>query len=146
MPDRVAIWLLLIALGGCGSEPTDLPDPGQWRVINYWAIWCAPCRAEIPELNALHNETPLRVFAVNFEGQTGELLASQASELGINFPLLEADPGPLLGQARPRVLPTTWLVNPAGVVTDTLVGPQTQESILRVWESRRGQYLETNGP
>ena len=146
MPDRIAIWLLLFALGGCGSKLADLPDPGQWRVINYWAIWCTPCRTEIPELNTLHQETPLRVFGVNFEGQTGDKLAAQAAELGITFPLLELDPGPSLGQARPRVLPTTWLVNPEGVVTDTLVGPQTQASILRVWEARRSESLQTSRP
>ena len=77
------------------------------------------------------------MLGVNFEGQTDAVLASQAAELGIDFPLLEQDPGPSLGQARPKVLPTTLLVNPEGIVTDTLVGPQTQESIMAIWEARR---------
>ena len=132
-------WLSPFLLTGCTGESADLPHPGQWRVINYWAIWCTPCRTEIPELNALHQETPLQVLGVNFEGQTGETLAAQAEELGITFPLVENDPGPSLGQPRPRVLPTTWLVSPEGAVTDTLVGPQTRESILGVWEARRAQ-------
>ncbi len=132
---RLACTLAILA--GCQTEPSELPHAGHWRVINYWAIWCTPCRAEIPELNALHEETDLRVLGVNFEGQTGESLAAQAAELGITFLLVENDPGPSLGQPRPRVLPTTWLVSPDGVVTDTLVGPQTRESILGVWEARR---------
>ena len=133
----IPCWLILTALAGCQSESPDLPFPDQWRVINYWAIWCTPCRAEIPELNTLHQATPLQVLGVNFEGQTDAVLASQAAELGIDFPLLEQDPGPSLGQARPKVLPTTLLVNPEGIVTDTLVGPQTQESIMAIWEARR---------
>lgn len=132
---RLACTLAILA--GCQTEPSELPHAGHWRVVNYWAIWCTPCRTEIPELNALHEETDLRVLGVNFEGQTGESLAAQAAELGITFPLVENDPGPSLGQPRPRVLPTTWLVSPDGVVTDTLVGPQTRESIVGVWEARR---------
>ena len=76
------------------------------------------------------------VFAVNYDGQNGEALQSQAAEMGINFTLLEQDPGTALGIERPRVLPTTLLVNPQGAVTDTLVGPQTQESLLDVWRGR----------
>ena len=144
MSNRALIpWLRLCCalaiLAGCQTEPSELPHAGHWRVVNYWAIWCTPCRTEIPELNALHEETDLRVLGVNFEGETGESLAAQAAELGITFILVENDPGPSLGQPRPRVLPTTWLVSPDGVVTDTLVGPQTQESILGVWEARRAQ-------
>ena len=126
-----ALWLQ-----GCTQPADELPGAGQWRVINYWAIWCAPCREEIPELNALDDRTDLMVFAVNYDGQNGEALQSQAAELGITFTLLEKDPGAALGVERPRVLPTTLLVNPQGAVTDTLVGPQTQESLMSVWRGR----------
>jgi thiol-disulfide isomerase/thioredoxin len=126
-----ALWLQ-----GCMQPVDQLPGAGQWRVINYWAIWCTPCREEIPELNALDDRTELMVFAVNYDGQTGEALQSQAAEMGITFTLLEQDPGAALGVKRPRVLPTTLLVNPQGVVTDTLAGPQTQESLMTVWRGR----------
>ena len=122
---------------GCGDESSALPDAGTWRVVNYWAIWCSPCREEIPELNLLNLHPDITVFAVNYDGQQGETLKAQAAELGINFALIEQDPGPDLGIERPRVLPTTLLVNPEGAVTDTLVGPQTQEALLALWEQRR---------
>ena len=66
-------------LQGCTQPVDELPGAGQWRVINYWAIWCAPCREEIPELNALNDSTELMVFAGNYDGQMGEALLSQAA-------------------------------------------------------------------
>ncbi|MBL6696878.1 MAG: TlpA family protein disulfide reductase [Luminiphilus sp.] len=125
----------LLSLWGCESDP--LPGNGQWRIINYWAIWCAPCREEIPELNELDRSTELVVLAVNYDGKTGDELASQAAEMGITFALLEQDPRATLSVARPKVLPTTLLVSPDGQVTDTLVGPQTREGLLALWQTRR---------
>jgi len=130
------IMFVALCLQGCTQSADQLPGTGQWRVINYWAIWCSPCREEIPELNALNDNSELVVYAVNYDGQRGAALESQAAEMGINFSLLEQDPGAVLGIERPRVLPTTLLVNPQGAVTDTLVGPQTQESLMTVWRGR----------
>ena len=138
--------LIIIALGGvlalsvmsCEDQHVALPAQGHWRVVNYWAVWCAPCREEIPELNRLHQRTDLMVYAVNYDGKQGAELASQVATMNIEFTILAQDPGPALGVERPRVLPTTLLVNPAGEVTDTLVGPQTEETLLAIWRTRAG--------
>lgn len=131
--------LLSVALAGCAPDVPP-PPPGvsaaptlgdRWLVINYWAIWCAPCREEIPELNTLAHRGMVRVYAVNFDDVQGEELRRQAAELGIQFPLLSADPGPALGIARPTVLPTTLILSPAGKLATRLLGPQTVESIER---------------
>ena len=114
----ILIVFAVLGLQSCTQPVDELPGAGQWRVINYWAIWCAPCREEIPELNALDDNTELVAFAVNYDGQIGEALKSQAAEMGITFTLLEQDPGTALGIERPRVLPTTLLINPEGAVTD----------------------------
>jgi thiol-disulfide isomerase/thioredoxin len=106
---------------------------GQWVVVNYWAKWCKPCIKEIPELNALNRDYPqVNVLGVNYDGASGEQLATQIQELKIGFPILASDPAVDLGLSRPVVLPTTLILNRAGEVTEILVGPQTLESLLAV--------------
>jgi thiol-disulfide isomerase/thioredoxin len=114
-------------LVSCSSEQTGI-IPNQWNVVNYWAIWCKPCREEIPELNQLNQIDNVVVLGVNFDRKVGEALVSDAAELGIEFTIID-DPAPHLDITRPSVLPTTLILSPDGDLVATLVGPQTAESI-----------------
>jgi thiol-disulfide isomerase/thioredoxin len=133
--------LLVLVLGACDAAPggTQLGDlSGRWAVVNYWAEWCTPCIAEIPELNALATAYPdLAVAGVNFDGATGDELAQQLAKLGVAFPTLAQDPSPALGIARPAVLPTTLIIDPQGRLVETLIGPQTLDSLTEAIERRR---------
>lgn len=128
----------LVASCSKDSQPTpkhlkNLHDEdlsGSWLVINYWASWCKPCIAEIPELNSFAaTASNTKVYAVNYDGITGEQLLSEASRLNIQFPLLETDPATSMVYPRPSVLPTTLIISPKGELTATLIGPQTRESL-----------------
>lgn len=121
---------MLALIASCGGATPELPGQGKWRVVNYWAIWCAPCREEVPELNRLALKADIEVLGVNFDGKTGDELAEHARQLAIVFPVLPQDPAAELGIERPRVLPTTVLVSPEGEVMGTLVGPQTEAELL----------------
>ena len=132
------IITLALLLGGCDTahSPRETTQTsiaalkGQWVVINYWARWCKPCVKEIPELNKLNQRhTDITVLGVNYDGATGDDLASQLAEFGVEFASLETDPAAQLGIPRPVVLPTTIVLGPDGRVVDTLVGPQTLESL-----------------
>ena len=143
---------LAFLLAGCSSDSTPLADGtstkwSHWNgrpiVINYWAEWCAPCRHEIPELNALHRErteTGAVVLGVNYDGITGARLGALIERMQIEFPVLVEDPMDRWGYARPGVLPTTIIVARDGGVRDILVGPQTRDSILA---ALRGPARET---
>ena len=137
--------LLALALTACSGEPAPRDKlselRGRWVVINYWAEWCKPCIKEIPELNELAREYPdLAVVGVNFDGAEGEELANQISQLGIAFPVLAEDPAARLGIPRPAVLPTTLILDPQGKLAQTLVGPQTLESLAQaVGQSSDGE-------
>ena len=122
------VFLTGFALLGCSSEPAGIV-PSQWNVVNYWAIWCKPCREEIPELNQLNQIENVVVLGVNFDGQVGEVLISDAGDLGIAFDIID-DPAAYLNISRPSVLPTTLVLSPEGTLVATLVGPQTAESIM----------------
>ena len=104
---------------------------GKTVVINYWAVWCAPCIKEIPELATLsENHDDIEVFGVNFDMPEPETMAKQIEDLNITFPVLDQDPHARFGIEKPEVLPTTLIINPAGELQSLLVGPQTEESLL----------------
>jgi thiol-disulfide isomerase/thioredoxin len=105
---------------------------GRWVVLNYWAEWCAPCRYEIPELNALNHLLDghgVLVVGINFDGVHGAALPELMARMGIQFPVIDTDPRGHFGYQLPAVLPTTIVINPKGVVVATLVGPQTRMSL-----------------
>ena len=127
---------LLLASCVQDSSPSHTPSPtiadlrGQWIVINYWAKWCKPCIKEIPELNELDQQySQVTVLGVNYDGATGEELATQLADLGVEFAMLAEDPASSLNLPRPVVLPTTIILDPAGKHSQTLLGPQTTESL-----------------
>ena len=131
----LAMLLSIAACGGGGSsgDATQLEDlRGNWVVVNYWAEWCKPCIREIPELNALDREYPdVSVLGVNYDGASGEELQRQLTALDVQFPTLPIDPASQLGTPRPAVLPTTLILNPEGRLVETLVGPQTLETLAQ---------------
>jgi thiol-disulfide isomerase/thioredoxin len=129
---------LILSLLACAERDGTAPAPaleslrGQWVVINYWAQWCKPCIEEIPHLNTLDRDYPqVTVLGVNYDGASGTALEQQRQQLGVAFASLEADPAEQLGKARPVVLPTTFIVNPDGVLVAELIGPQTLESLVQ---------------
>lgn len=129
--------LMLLILTAC--SPAENPSGtlqldelhGQWVVINYWAIWCKPCIQEIPELNKLAELPQVTVLGVNYDGISGEELDQQLEKLGVTFRTLETDPAAQLGMARPVVLPTSLVLDPQGQLSETLVGPQTLETLAK---------------
>ncbi|MGI9285335.1 MAG: TlpA family protein disulfide reductase [Pseudomonadales bacterium] len=98
--------------------------------VNYWAIWCGPCREEIPELNkfAREHSDALTVIAINFDGNSGEQLQQEIDEMGITFASIDLQEAEQLGLEKPSVLPTTYVLQ-SGKLARTLLGPQTLQDL-----------------
>lgn len=107
--------------------------------INYWAIWCGPCREEIPELNkfARQHSDALTVVAVNFDDNSGEQLQQEISDMGIAFASADLQTTEQLGLKKPTVLPTTYVLQ-NGELVRTLLGPQTLQDLEAALEATRG--------
>ena len=120
-------------LEGNGYRYSDLE--GRFQIVNYWAIWCAPCKHEIPELQALHDDYDnVAVFGVNFDQPELDVMSEQAKLMNIGFPTYRRDPSSDFGIKTPEVLPTTLVFSPNREMLATLVGPQTKESLLAIIE------------
>ena len=140
---KILIILSIFALTACqpspgsgGSELSSDLHLDKWLFINYWAVWCTPCKTEIPEFNEFADKykESVSVFAINYDGLEGEQLYDEATKLNINFFILEKDPSGSLGYPRPIVLPSTIIIDPRGNVRKTLIGPQTKDSLRAILE------------
>lgn len=133
----LAVVLTLSACGGNtwqdqhGNRVSEDDLTGRPVIVNYWAEWCAPCREELPELNALAEARPdIAVLGINFDGVAGEALTRLSDEMGIDFPVLGEDFAEAMQLTRPQVLPTTYLLDAEGTVIRTLQGPQDEAALL----------------
>jgi thiol-disulfide isomerase/thioredoxin len=107
---------------------------GKWIVFNYWADWCPPCIKEIPELNSLQSNFSdhLKVFLINFDMLEGEELKQQLEKFNVQVDSLLTDPSIIYDWVIPENLPVTFIINREGKLEFTLVGPQTEEEIIKL--------------
>lgn len=135
---RVLMMILLgLLLAGCsedygldqyGRKVTAESLEGQWLLINYWAQWCGPCRAEVAELNTLAEQVSdqqVRVLGVNFDQLQGEELLAASAALGIKYQVLAQDPAARWQLPRSEVLPVTYIIDGQGKLRERLLGEQT---------------------
>ncbi|RMA78813.1 TlpA family protein disulfide reductase [Umboniibacter marinipuniceus] len=143
----IVIMVTLMSLSACAEKPISLQllpsgshamtnDTGEYTVLNYWAIWCAPCRREIPELNEFdHLSADVTVVGVNWDRDDADTTLEYMERMGIEFPVTDGDPLQQLAIIRPEILPTTFVFDANGRLVATLVGEQDGQSIRAAIES-----------
>jgi peroxiredoxin len=114
---------------GTAQRLSDLR--GQKVMINFWATWCPPCTAEMPDIQQAYeqyHDDGFMVLAVNRNEQIGQI-STFAQEMGLTIPLV-TDPEGTIGDAYgARGLPTTYFINTDGTVDFRQQGIMTLEFI-----------------
>lgn len=100
---------------------------GQVVLLNVWATWCIPCRREVPELQALHQELAgkgLRVLGVSIDGGEADAeVAGFIHDFKMTYTVLR-DPGErVLSVFRIQGVPASYLIDRQGVVRWRTLGP-----------------------
>ncbi len=110
---------------------------GEVKLVNYWASWCAPCRAEHPLLEDLAQEVP--VYGVNYRDDPGRAL-DFLDELGDPFAAIGADAnGRMALDWGLYGVPETYVVAGDGTVILRFAGPITPQVV----ENRIRPAIET---
>jgi thiol-disulfide isomerase/thioredoxin len=104
---------------------------GQPVVLNFWATWCPPCRAEVPALGAVSDSLEGGAIVLGVDvGESARTVSDFVAERGVSYPIaLDGDSATarLYGV---RVFPTTYLLDANGVIVEIFTGPVT-EPLLR---------------
>ena len=126
----------IAAITPLGETPllTDaLLQEGGVKLVNYWASWCAPCRAEHPQLETL-SEAGVTIYGINYKDKPEAALGFLA-ELGNPYDAMGADaPGRTALEWGLYGVPETFVLNAAGEITFRFAGPVTvdvMETILK---------------
>lgn len=147
MKRRAALASAVAAcLAGCGPAPSARARPklpamqvrdlsgaprtvhgaaGKPQVINMWALWCPPCRAELPALERLADALAPQGFAVSAIALAADLfpVREYLAQYAARLPGAVLAPGtPVVEQLGLDALPQTFLVDPEGGVIAAWVG------------------------
>jgi thiol-disulfide isomerase/thioredoxin len=99
-------------------------------VINFWASWCPPCRAEMPDIDRVARNTPdVQFIGIAIDDTLSNALA-YASSIGIGYPIAIDDNYTLADAYMVSVLPQTWLIDSNGAVVASFTGAVTADQLV----------------
>lgn len=126
-----------ISLKTMTGETIELDDfPETLIILNFWASWCPPCRAEMPALQAVYDEYQgtVEILAINASNQDSlDSVRRMQDEFGLTFPILMDSSGIAQIEYAINSLPTTYFIGYDGIIKKVEIGGPLTEASLRVW-------------
>lgn len=103
---------------------------GRVVVLNWYASWCGPCRAEIPDFQAAYaaNADRLVVLGVNLE-ESPDVALGLLDELGAEYPAVLDAEGAIAEHYRVSTMPTTYFIDADGTVANVTRGLVTRRAL-----------------
>lgn len=131
-----------VALAGDPAPDLTLPDldgkpvqlsrlKGKVVVVNFWATWCDPCRAEIPDFVKLYQEyrgRGLEVIGISMDKGKDERVKAFVKEFGIEYPIVIGDLQ-VAHQWLVRGIPMTFVIDRAGTIARVIPGAIDKRSL-----------------
>lgn len=120
------------------GETVKLSDfRGQKVMLNFWASWCGPCRAEMPDMQKFHENNEGVILAVNLlETETSSTNVDNfIEEFGITFPVLSDEETVVANIYKAHALPTSYLIDTEGKIHNIAIGALDYESMVQVFDS-----------
>jgi peroxiredoxin len=118
------------------GEATRLSDlRGQAVLVNLWATWCPPCRAEMQSIEKMYQEYKdkgFTVLAVNMTYQDdSSALMPFVNEQGLTFPILLDETAEMANAYQLRSLPSSYFIRRDGIINEVVIGGPMSEALLR---------------
>jgi cytochrome c biogenesis protein CcmG, thiol:disulfide interchange protein DsbE len=117
--------------GGGGESLADYR--GRWVLVNFWASWCLPCRAEAPTLEEFqqrHGKGRFTVVGIDTQDLSDDAKAF-VERYGLSYPQLRDGNGDIADEYGTTGVPENFLVDPTGKVRLVAPGPVDEEYLRK---------------
>lgn len=108
---------------------------GRKVFLNFWTTWCPPCIEEMPVIQHYYegeakadDVVVLSINATDLEFSRKDV-EEFAGEHGITFPIMLDEKGEVSISYEVLTIPTSYIINEEGVITDQIIGPVTEEML-----------------
>lgn len=117
-----------------GGEKVSLSDyRGKKIILNFWATWCPPCKAEMPHMQSFYKKEAERsnveILAVNLTSEDrGKAAVTEfAKQYDLTFPILLDQEGTIGSEYQVATIPTTYVLNTDGTIHQKIIGPMDEQ-------------------
>jgi peroxiredoxin len=117
------------------GEVKKLSDyKGKKVILNFWATWCPPCKAEMPHMEKFYEENRdnnVVVLAVNLtSSESNERnVGAFIKDYRLTFPVLMDSNGSIGDTYQAVTIPTTYYIDTNGIIQHKLVGPMSKDTM-----------------
>lgn len=120
-----------VRLGTRDSVSIHEAAAGQVTLVNIWATYCIPCRAEMPAMEKLYKEMGprgFRIVAISIDEGSPKDVQDFVNELGITFEILHDQTGDIQRVFQTTGVPESFLLDKHGVIVKKVIGEHTWSS------------------
>lgn len=123
------------ALTTLAGEPIRLSElKGKKVILNFWATWCPPCKAEMPHMQNFYEDYAeaenVEIVAVNLtSGDRKASVEEFVKDYGLTFPIPMDVDGEVGQQFQAVTIPTSYIIDTNGMIQHKIVGPMDETMI-----------------